>query len=89
MDRAVQAIESIAALAIHDGERAFSAHAKTYTLKNGDKVEICNYTQSVQVQFSNLWAYYAPGRKVSYQEGDEELLVEVSRSLDEGTFFAF
>ena len=88
MDRAVTAIEAIAAHAQDAVTPQLQFPEAIYRYDDRNAVSICSCTQSIQIQFDNLWAYYAPGRKVSFQEGDEELLVEVSRALDEGTFFA-
>jgi hypothetical protein len=88
MDRAQTAIERIA---IHAGDNAVKLVGfpeTTYHYSNDHKVVICQCTGSVHVQFANLWAYYAPDRRVSFQEGDEELLVEVAQALENGTFFA-
>ena len=89
MDRAQMAVERIAT---HAGDNAtyvpgFPENVYRYNERNA--VLVCKCTGAVHVQFDNLWAYYAPDRRVSFQEGDEELLVEVAQALEDGTFFAF
>ncbi len=86
--RAIQAIEAIATHAQDNGVKLVGFPDTTFHFGERDKVVICGCTQSVHVQFNNLWAYYAPGRKISYQEGDEEMLVEVSLALQDGSYFA-
>lgn len=88
MDRAINAIERIAVHAQDTAQVIKGFPETTYVYNDGHAVAVCACTQSIQVQFNNLWAYYAPGRKVSFQEGDEEMLVEVARALEEGIYFA-
>lgn len=88
MDRAQLAVERIATHAGDNAVKLVGFPETTYHYSENHRVVVCQCTGSVHVQFNNLWAYYAPDRRVSFQEGDEELLVEVAQALEDGTFFA-
>jgi hypothetical protein len=88
MDKAQAAVEAIATHAGDNAVKLVGFPEDTYHYSDNHKVVVCRCTGSVHVQFANLWAYYAPDRRVSFQEGDEELLIETAARLEDGTFFA-